>query len=375
MVAGGSSRGSGRRVLRAAAACAACAAPWCHPGAAFAAAAGRWSSGSAMPSTADVAAAAAASPCGAAVASPVAAAQVGGAVTAAAFAVALRGLRGRKSPAQHRRSAAAATAPSAPIGHEEDVLYNGFHMVDVNKDGVINLQELRLMLSGKGPLTAVLPDGKTVEQVLAEVDTSHDGVISFEEFKASAGSSLADLSSTVAAGFERVVQEAMEFAQNADDGVQPKLWEEADVLLLGPSRTGKTTLANYLARLGLKVANYPLVPGEEPPPELLQLDQSKVIKLTTQPEQLQAIRQERMQRLGRSVSAYATFDNIRRELSWVKTFYIRNFPRMPVIDTAKWTLAESAALITAQIGVQMGTAGIDTDMLAGAAQSAAATIV
>jgi len=57
-------------------------------------------------------------------------------------------------------------------------------MVDVNKDGVINLQELRLMLSGKGPLTAVLPDGKTVEQVLAEVDTSHDGVISFDEFKA-----------------------------------------------------------------------------------------------------------------------------------------------------------------------------------------------
>lgn len=66
----------------------------------------------------------------------------------------------------------------------EDVLYQAFHVIDVNHDGVISLDELRLMLSGEGPLTAVLPDGKTVEQVLAEVDTSRDGVISFHEFKA-----------------------------------------------------------------------------------------------------------------------------------------------------------------------------------------------
>mmetsp|Transcript_3649 Transcript_3649/g.10995 ORF Transcript_3649/g.10995 Transcript_3649/m.10995 type:complete len:364 (+) Transcript_3649:1-1092(+) len=66
----------------------------------------------------------------------------------------------------------------------EDVLYHAFHIIDINHDGVVSIDELRLMLSGGGPLAAVLPDGKTVEQVLAEVDTSKDGVISFEEFKA-----------------------------------------------------------------------------------------------------------------------------------------------------------------------------------------------
>merc|ERR1719210_1722957 len=66
----------------------------------------------------------------------------------------------------------------------EDVLHHAFSVIDVNRDGVISIDELRSMLVGDGPLAAVLPDGKTVEQVLEEVDTSHDGVISFDEFKA-----------------------------------------------------------------------------------------------------------------------------------------------------------------------------------------------
>jgi len=178
-----------------------------------------------------------------------------------------------------------------------------------------------------------------------------------------------DLSAAIdmAAGLGRSIEEAMEFAKRADDGVQPQLWEEADVVLVGPSRTGKTTLANYLAERGLKVANYPLVPGEDPPPELLQLDQRRVVKLTTQPEQLQAIRQERMKRLGRSVSKYAAFDAIRKELSWVQTFYIRNFPKWPTIDTAKVGIAEAATLIV----TQLDTAGVDVDSLGEIAQSVA----
>jgi Ca2+-binding EF-hand superfamily protein len=65
----------------------------------------------------------------------------------------------------------------------EDVLYHAFHVFDVNGDGVISLDELRSMLSGNGPLAVVLPDGKTVDEVLQEVDTSKDNVISFAEFK------------------------------------------------------------------------------------------------------------------------------------------------------------------------------------------------
>lgn len=165
---------------------------------------------------------------------------------------------------------------------------------------------------------------------------------------------------------EQTVQEALEFAEQADDGAQPKLFREADVVLVGPSRAGKTTITKLLAQKGLKVANYPLVPGEEPPAELLELDQRKVVKLTTQLEQLQQVRQRRMQRLGHRNSQYAAADAIRKELSWVKTFYIRNFPRSgPTIDTAKMTISESMAMIANQLN----DAGIDVNALSDFAQS------
>lgn len=166
--------------------------------------------------------------------------------------------------------------------------------------------------------------------------------------------------------FEQAVQEALEFAEQADDGARPKLFSEADVVLVGPSRAGKTTITKLLAQKGLKVANYPLVPGEEPPSELLELDQRRVVKLTTQLEQLQQVRQQRMQRLGRQSSRYAATDAIRKELSWVKTFYIRNFPRSgPTIDTAKMSIAESMTMIAAQLT----DAGIDVNSLSELAQS------
>lgn len=165
---------------------------------------------------------------------------------------------------------------------------------------------------------------------------------------------------------EQAVQEALEFAERADDGAQPKLFREADVVLVGPSRAGKTTITKLLAQKGLKVANYPLVPGEEPPSELLELDQRKVVKLTTQLEQLQQVRQKRMQRLGRQSSQYAATDAIRKELSWVKTFYIQNFPRSgPTIDTAKMSIADSMTMIAAQLT----GAGIDVNTLSDIAQS------
>lgn len=66
----------------------------------------------------------------------------------------------------------------------EEVLQHAFYVFDVNNDGSISLHELHSMLSGDGPLAAVLPDGKTVDEVLREVDTSRDGLISYQEFKA-----------------------------------------------------------------------------------------------------------------------------------------------------------------------------------------------
>jgi calcium-dependent protein kinase len=65
----------------------------------------------------------------------------------------------------------------------EDVIWHAFDIFDENGDGQISLDELRAMMSEDGPLTAMLPDGKKVDEVLADIDTSRDGVISFSEFR------------------------------------------------------------------------------------------------------------------------------------------------------------------------------------------------
>ena len=140
------------------------------------------------------------------------------------------------------------------------------------------------------------------------------------------------------------VKEAHDFAELADDGVKPHLWEDADVILVGPSRTGKTTLAKYLAKLGLRAANYPLVHGEDIPQDLFR-KRSKLALLTTEADALQSIRRDRMKRLGMSSSSYAGISNIRKELDWVKMLYTRNFTGFPVVNTAKCTIAEAASMV------------------------------
>src|SRR5512139_2489025 len=98
--------------------------------------------------------------------------------------------------------------------------------------------------------------------------------------------------------FERV--SAIEFTMAHDDGQHPAGWPQADITLTGVSRAGKTPLSMYLAVLGWKVANVPLVPEVPPPPELFELDRQRVIGLTIRPDQLIVFREQRYARLGLS---------------------------------------------------------------------------
>ncbi|CAE7258428.1 unnamed protein product, partial [Symbiodinium microadriaticum] len=167
------------------------------------------------------------------------------------------------------------------------------------------------------------------------------------------------ISKDAVAQLQAAVAEARAFFEKADDGLQPQLWREADVVLVGPSRTGKTTLASYLAKLGLRVANYPLVPGEDPPGHLFQVDAKKIALLTTDAKQLQSIRQQRMLRMGRSSSRYAAMSVIRDELDWVRMFYTKTFPGFPVVNTARLGIAEAAAMILSHLyGRKMAIARI-----------------
>src|SRR5439155_4253240 len=93
--------------------------------------------------------------------------------------------------------------------------------------------------------------------------------------------------------------EAIEFAVRFDDGVGRGL-EDADIVLVGVSRTSKTPLSIYLGYLGYKTANVPVVRGIEPAPELFRLDPSKVVGLTIDAERLAEIRQARVRNLGAS---------------------------------------------------------------------------
>ncbi len=113
--------------------------------------------------------------------------------------------------------------------------------------------------------------------------------------------------------FDRM--DAMDFTLAHDDGNRLASLHQADVVLVGASRTTKSVTCCYLAFRGLRAANVPLIPGQAVPEELLRLAPSKVIGLTMNAAHLTAIRQSRLERItNRSVPAYAERRDIQREL-------------------------------------------------------------
>ena len=91
--------------------------------------------------------------------------------------------------------------------------------------------------------------------------------------------------------------EAIEFAVRFDDGVGRGL-HDADIVLVGVSRTSKTPLSIYLGYLGHKSANVPVVKGIEPPPQLFEIDLAKIVGLTIDPNRLAEIRRARVRTMG-----------------------------------------------------------------------------
>jgi len=113
--------------------------------------------------------------------------------------------------------------------------------------------------------------------------------------------------------FDRI--DAMEFAIKHDDGRNPEGLKEADVVLVGVSRTSKTPLSIYLASKGLYAANIPLVRGTEPPDELFDVDPRKVFGLISSPAVLAEVRSKRMAELGTYVAHYADRPDIEEDLA------------------------------------------------------------
>jgi [pyruvate, water dikinase]-phosphate phosphotransferase / [pyruvate, water dikinase] kinase len=136
--------------------------------------------------------------------------------------------------------------------------------------------------------------------------------------------------------------EAIEFAVKYDDGVGGGL-HDADVVLVGVSRTSKTPLSMYLGYLGWKAANIPIVKGIKPPADLFDIDQTKVVGLTIDAKRLEEIRRDRARRMGGSNHSYAKLLEIYDELEQAEAIHRRL--GCPVIDTTELSIEETAARV------------------------------
>jgi [pyruvate, water dikinase]-phosphate phosphotransferase / [pyruvate, water dikinase] kinase len=133
--------------------------------------------------------------------------------------------------------------------------------------------------------------------------------------------------------------EAIEFAVKYDDGMGAGL-EDADIVLVGVSRTSKTPLSMYLGYLGYKTANVPIVKGIDPPQELFEIDPTKIVGLTLEASRLADIRQERLRHMGGNKRQYAELAQIYEELE--QSAGVQRRLGCPVIEVSELSIEETA---------------------------------
>lgn len=139
--------------------------------------------------------------------------------------------------------------------------------------------------------------------------------------------------------------EAMNFTVKHDDGQSTQDLDQADIVLVGVSRTSKTPLSMYLAGKGYKVANIPLVEHVQPPEKLFEIDQKKIVGLTVDVQQLISIRMSRLRNMRQSVrSPYTEYDTVESELLYAIRLYRANRAWM-VVDMTNKAIEEAAAEI------------------------------
>lgn len=152
--------------------------------------------------------------------------------------------------------------------------------------------------------------------------------------------------------FKRV--EAIEFTLAHDDGKHHQGWPDAEIVLIGPSRVGKTPLSMYLSILGWKVANVPLVPEVAPRAELFALDRQRVVGLKIDVSELLHHRQHRQRSLGvGSRSAYNDPVRLHEELDAALRLYRRGGFR--VVDVTNKPIETSAGEVITAVTRQVSS--------------------
>lgn len=139
--------------------------------------------------------------------------------------------------------------------------------------------------------------------------------------------------------------DAMNFALLHDDGQHGGDLNDADVVLVGVSRTSKTPTCIYLANRGIKAANIPVVPSIPMPKEVEAATRPLIIGLTKAPAQLVQIRRNRLRMLsaGGTETDYTDLESVREEVNYARKLFSQN--NWPVIDVTRRSIEETAATI------------------------------
>jgi len=142
--------------------------------------------------------------------------------------------------------------------------------------------------------------------------------------------------------------EAIHYTMDHDDGTRPEEFDEAELILVGVSRAGKTPVSVYLAtHMGIKVANFPLTNeylNKSRLPEGVKRNRKKAVGLTSTPEVLKNMREKRY-----PGSDYASISTCRNELSLAEVIFKQN--NIPTISTAGKSIEEMATQVCQEIGI------------------------
>ncbi len=142
--------------------------------------------------------------------------------------------------------------------------------------------------------------------------------------------------------FDRI--EAMHYAMAHDDGQRLNGLKEADIVLIGVSRTSKTPTCMYLANRGIRAGNIPLVPGIEVPEDIIVSEKPLFVGLTREPKSLTDIRQSRLRLMNEDRDGeYADVDSVKEEVAASRRLFRKH--GWPVIDVTRKSIEETAASI------------------------------
>ena len=159
-----------------------------------------------------------------------------------------------------------------------------------------------------------------------------------------------------AAYFKRI--DAMNFFMAHDDGANTDELDQADVVLIGVSRTSKTPTSIYLANRGIRAANVPLVAGHDPNVDFGKVRNPLIVGLTASPERLVQIRRNRLLSLRETQETdYINVDLVREETLNARKLFARH--GWPVIDVTRRSIEETAAAILNLYQEHKGGEGIE----------------